>query len=89
MKRDEKGRFAKKDEEGLEIMIDLPPLKRILTWIFIIGILMPWISIIRKNNWFQKVMDALYGFFKKLLMKQQLKRKMDYFPKLMSYFLYY
>ena len=25
MKRDEKGRFAKKEEEGLEIMIGLPP----------------------------------------------------------------
>ena len=35
MKRDEKGRFAKKEEEGFEIMIGLPPLKRILTWIFI------------------------------------------------------
>ena len=50
MKRDEKGRFAKKEEEGLEIMIGLPPLKRMLTWIFIIGVMMPWISIIRKNN---------------------------------------
>ena len=31
MKRDEKGRFAKKEEEeGFEIMIGLPPLKRIL-----------------------------------------------------------
>ena len=52
MKRDEKGRFAKKEEEGLEIMIGLPPLKRMLTWIFIIGVMMPWISIIRKNNLF-------------------------------------
>ena len=89
MKRDEKGRFAKKDEEGLEIMIGLPPLKRILTWIFIIGILMPWISIIRKNNWLKKLWMLWMAFFKKLLMKQQLKRKMDYFPKLISYFLNY
>ncbi len=84
MKRDEKGRFAKKDEEGLEIMIDLPPLKRILTWIFIIGILMPWISIIRKNNWLKKLWMLWMAFFKKLQMKQKLKRKMDYFPKLKS-----
>ena len=66
MKRDEKGRFAKKDEEGLEIMIGLPPLKRILTWIFIIGILMPWISIIRKNNWLKKLWMLWMAFFKKL-----------------------
>ena len=65
MKRDEKGRFAKKDEGGLEIMIGLPSLKRMLTWLFIIGILMPWISIIRKNNLFQKLMDVLDKFFEK------------------------
>ena len=65
MKRDEKGRFVKKEEEGFEIMIGLPPLKRILTWIFIIGVLMPWISIIRKNNLVQKIMDVLDGFFQK------------------------
>ena len=41
-----KGDLQKKEEEGLEIMIGLPPLKRMLTWIFIIGIMMPWISII-------------------------------------------
>ena len=75
MKRDEKGRFAKKDEEGLEIMIGLPPLKRILTWIFIIGILMPWISIIRKNNLFQKVMDALDGFFQKTIDEAATQKK--------------
>ena len=67
MKRDEKERFLKKDEEGLEIMIGLPPLKRILTWIFIIGVLMPWISIIRKNNVFQKIMDVMDGFFQKTI----------------------
>ena len=54
-------------EEGLEIMIGLPPLKRILTWIFIIGVLMPWISIIRKNNVFQKIMDVMDGFFQKTI----------------------
>ncbi len=47
MKSDEKGRFAKKKKK-LVIMIGLPPLKRTLVWLFIIGILMPWISIIRK-----------------------------------------
>ncbi len=31
MKRDEKGGFAKKDEEGLEIMIGLFPLQRKIT----------------------------------------------------------
>ena len=79
MKRDEKGRFAKKEEEGFEIMIGLPPLKRILTWIFIICVLMPWISIIRKNNLFQKIMDALDGLFQKTIEEAVAQKKMDYF----------
>ena len=44
MKRDEKGRFIKKDDEGLEIMIGLPKFKKMLTWSIIIGVLIPWIS---------------------------------------------
>ena len=87
MKRDEKGRFAKKEEEGLEIMIGLPPLKRLLTWIFIIGVMMPWISIIRKNNLFQKLTDILDGFFEKTMEEAQLKKKMVYFLNPNSYFI--
>ena len=75
MKRDEKGRFIKKDEEGLEIMIGLPPLKRMLTWLFIIGILMPWISIIRKNNLFQKLLDVLDKFFEKTVEEAATQKK--------------
>ena len=85
MKRDEKGRFAKKDEEGLKIIIGLLPLKRMLTWLFIIGILMPWISILRKNNLFQKLMDVLDKFFEKTIEEAVLKRKMDYFHNSNSY----
>ena len=49
MTRAEKGRFIKKDDEGLEIMIGLPKLKKMLIWIIIIGVLMPWISILGKK----------------------------------------
>ena len=75
MKRDEKGRFIKRDDEGLEIMIGLPPFKKMLTWIIIIGVLMPWISILRKNNVFQKVMDALDGFFEKTIEETATQKK--------------
>ena len=67
--------LQKKDEEGLEIMIGLPPLKRMLTWLFIIGILMPWISIIRKNNLFQKLMDVLDKFFEKTIEEAATQKK--------------
>ena len=75
MKRDEKGRFIKKDEEGLEIMIGLPPLERMLTWLFIIGILKPQISIILKNNLFQKLMDVLDKFFEKTVEEAATQKK--------------
>ena len=75
MKRDEKRRFIKKDDEGLEIMNGLPPFKKMLTWIIIIGVLMPWISILRKNNVFQKVMDALDGFFEKTIEETATQKK--------------
>ena len=39
---------------------------------------MPWISILRKNNVFQKVMDALDGFFEKTIEETATQKKMDY-----------
>ena len=80
MNRDEKGRFAKKEEEGLEIMIGLPPLKRMLAWIFIIGIMLRWISII-------KLMDILDGIFKKTIEEAETQKKMVYFLNPNSYFI--
>ena len=41
----------------------------------IIGVLMPWISILRKNNVFQKVMDALDGFFEKTIEETATQKK--------------
>ena len=84
MKRDEKGRFSKKEEEGFEIMVGIPPLKKILTWILIIAILMPWISIIRKSNLVQKIMDALDDFFQKINEEAVTQKKMDYFLSCLS-----
>ena len=79
MKHDEKGRFAKKDEEGLEIMIGLPPFKRMLTWLFIIGLQIPWISIIRKNNLFQKLIDVWDKFFEKTIEEAATQKKNRFF----------
>ena len=68
-------------------MIGLPPLKRMLTWIFIIGIIIPWISIIRKNNLFQKLMDILDGFFEKTIEEAATQKKTVYFLNPNSYFI--
>ena len=65
---DEKIIFTKKEEEGLEIMIGLPPLKRMMAWLFIIGIMLRWISII-------KLMDILDGIFKKTIEETETQKK--------------
>ena len=56
-------------------MIELPPFKRMLAWNFIIGVMMPWISIIQKNNLFQKLMDILNGFFEKTIEEAATQKK--------------
>ena len=49
-------------------MIGLPPLKRMMAWLFIIGIMLPWISII-------KLMDILDGIFKKTIEETETQKK--------------
>ena len=49
-------------------MIGLPPLKRMMAWLFIIGIMLRWISII-------KLMDILDGVFKKTIEEAETQKK--------------
>ena len=53
-------------------MIGLPPLKRMMAWIFIIGIMLGWISII-------KLMDILDGIFKKTIEEAETQKKIGLF----------
>ena len=57
MKRDTKGRFTKKCEEGVKIILGIPSIKKIVIWILLIAILMRWISIIAKYNIFKKILN--------------------------------
>ena len=61
-------------------MIGLPPLKRMMAWLFIIGIMLRWISII-------KLMDILDGFFEKTIEEAATQKKMVYFLNPNSYFI--
>ena len=49
-------------------MIGLPPLKRMMAWLFIIGIMLRWILII-------KLMDILDGIFKKTIEEAATQKK--------------
>ena len=63
MDRDHKGRFSKKTEEGFKIIFDVPPIKRILIWVVLFGILLPWISIIAKFE----IINKLLSLFDELM----------------------
>ena len=57
MEWDSKGRFSKKGEDGLKITFDVPPIRRIIFWIIISTVLLPWISIICKFEVLKKILD--------------------------------
>ena len=52
---DNKGRFAKKNEEEMKLTFYLPTMKKVLFWIFFISILMPWFLIILRMDLFPKL----------------------------------
>ena len=56
-------------------MIGLPPMKRMLTCLFIIGVFIPLIFIIRENNLSQKLMDILNNFFEKTIEEADTRKK--------------
>ena len=63
MERDSRGRFSKKTEEGFKIIFDIPPIKRIIIWALLFGILLPWISIIAKFA----ILNKLLSLFDELM----------------------
>ena len=48
MKCDGKVRFAKGGDEGIKIILELPTIKKVIIRLFLLGLLMPWLSIIIK-----------------------------------------
>ena len=57
MKRDSKGRFVTKDEEGNTIVLYIPSLRRIVLWLIILWVILPWIIIIYKFNIISNLLD--------------------------------
>ena len=64
MKRDEKGRFIKTDDSN-KIILHFPSIKRIVIWIVIIWVFMPWITIISKFDVLKKILDLFECLFTK------------------------
>ena len=61
MPRDEKGKFIKK--EGFMISLGFPSFERIIGWIALLVLLMPWIVIILRQNFF----ETLIKVFEKIM----------------------
>ena len=57
MERDSKGRFSKKGDDGFKIAFNIPPIKRIILWLFIVAILLPWLSILAKFEVLNKILN--------------------------------
>ena len=81
MDRDSKGRFSKKAEEGFKIIFDIPSIKRILIWVVLFGILLPWISIIAKFEILNKLLSLFDELMEEKSMKMIIQRKVVYLVK--------
>ena len=57
MERDSKGRFFKKGDDGFKIAFNIPPIKRIILWLFIVAVLLPWLSILAKFEVLNKILN--------------------------------
>ena len=64
MKRDGKCRFIKTDDSS-KIILHFPSIKRILIWITMIWIFIPWITIISKFDILKKILDLFDCLFAK------------------------
>ena len=58
-KRDRTGKFIKTEEEGYKFTITFPPLKKIICWIIIVVIILPWVSIAFKFDIIHLTMEKI------------------------------
>ena len=57
--RDKNGRFLKNENDGILIDLRFITIQRIIKWTIIIGILLPWITIISKFNPIEKILKLI------------------------------
>ena len=57
--RDKNGRFLKAENDGILIDLRFITIQRIIKWTIIIGVLLPWITIISKFNPIEKIFNFI------------------------------
>ena len=65
MKRDEKGRFTKdeNDSKGYRFSLTFPSLTTLIYWIFIGVVILPWAIILERCNALKKISDLFDSLF--------------------------
>ena len=65
MKRDEKGRFTKDedDSKGYKFRLTFPSLTTLIYWIFIGVVILPWAIILERCNALKKISDLFDSLF--------------------------
>ena len=65
MKRDEKGRFTKNenDSKGYRFSLTFPSLTTLIYWIFIGVVILPWAIILERCNILKKISDLFDSLF--------------------------
>ena len=64
-KRDKTGKFVKDESEGFKFILTFPPLKKIICWVFIFIVLLPWLCIAFKFD----ILNLILEKMEELLMK--------------------
>ena len=81
MKRDNKGRYIKAENDGYNINLYIPSLKILMYWILFITVIFPWIVIGAKFE----LMKKIFASFEKI-MKSPIDDTSET-PKKMAYFI--
>ena len=62
-KRDSFGRFIKKEDDGLKIVLTLPTFSKILLWISLLLILSPWLVVLLRNQIWKEIISIFEHLF--------------------------
>ena len=78
MERDSKGRFSKKGDDGFKIAFNIPSIKRIILWLFIVAVLLPWLSILAKFEVLNKILNLFDELMNSSIIENGNTKKVDY-----------
>ena len=61
--RDKRGRFTKVDGEGIALNLSFPSINKLLLYLLIIIVMLPWLAIVSKWRILNKIFDFIESLF--------------------------